>query len=169
MSERRHPALEQAYQEIPLRRSEVYPEINFVPVVGTFAGHWLTSSTLDGYHEFITQNQPSLAIIGAALYVIGTLVDRHSTHKFFDAANDAEAHGMQREHIEINPYTFGAQTRQELKSKKVLGFEALGAGLSALAPAFAHSLLTGRLLAARNNYRVAKRYRRAVEIAQSQQ
>lgn len=170
MTERRHAALQQAYDEIPKRKSEDHPLIHLVPTAGVLVTHGVAVEIFDTYQELIVQNRIGFAFVGVALYGISRLADIHSTKKALTNQQHAERYGIEGEHKEINPQLFGARIPKEIKINKTLvAFEILATALSALSPVFASSFITGSFLDAKSNYRIARRYERAAQIAQSQQ
>lgn len=166
-------AMRQAYREIPIRVGEKKPLTKLIPAVGIIAAHGIAVSTLEAYQEFIAQNQLAFGLVGAALYGISVLADFNSTNKVFDGIQKAEGFDIPAKHYEGNSLFFGVKSREERKARKkhkvLLAAELAYFCMAALSPVFASGLVTGRLLAAKSNYRIARRYERAVQLAQSQQ
>lgn len=107
----------------------------------------------------------SYHLIGAGIFIASTFVNRVSTARCLDTMNKAVANNIPVVHHESNPELQGVTTSREFNfHPKTLLMDLVGT-TSSIIPNLAVIFSTHKFLASLGNLRVAKRYNRAIQIA----
>ncbi len=160
--------LQEALREVPKK----WYENTFTGIV---AGHAINATNLylylqiKDYADLINDHPYMSASVGGILYLISAIIDSDSTHKAFQALDRARGEGLIFQAGESNPLLKHIKTAEEYKKNKTrLIKDGAITTLCTFLPIFATGFATGKTLASFSNRRLAKRYNRAAEIAQSQ-
>lgn len=166
--ENRKP-LDQATQEIPEKWYESRPT-RVITAASTTIANFMVYDSLRPYKEALDDHPILSAVVGAALYGVGSFVDNRSTEKLLATGKKLREAGEDIVLIEQNPllqehYTSVKEFKNDKKKKAQ---DIAGTALSAVTPFIAPGLAVGKGLAALGNRNLEKRLDRATEIALSQ-
>ncbi len=162
MAERELPPLEQAKAELPYKWYELSARAQMTAAI-------VSVLTISYPYIYFGPEKESLTahLIGAGMYLIaGAVPDRVSTSKVIGAKNELRERGVAANVYESNILIKEQKSaiRYNLNPKTAIS-DIVGTYASAVSLGYAIPFLAIKIHASVNNFRVAKRLRRAIEIS----
>ncbi|MCR4324194.1 MAG: hypothetical protein NUV69_00715 [Candidatus Curtissbacteria bacterium] len=154
---------DQAFRDVPRRWYEVNPWVNRALSVG--------SALLINFANERTIDADSIpaGVASASFYLLWAFADRYSTREILKENIKAAEVGIQELYTESNPLTPDLKDpNKAITSKRWFALDSAATTIAVLVPGYGVGFGLSEAHATFNNWRIRKRTKRAIEIAQAE-
>jgi len=162
MPEKELSTIDQAFRDVPKAWYEMDYNFHMALTVGSSLAIYYANK------EVFHLDSLPVHVTMATLFVISVLADRYSTYQAMKADSIARQNNIETNSGEKNLLLSNIRDPKEfMLSKKLLLIDLLGITGTVIYPSVGAGYILGKTLAVANNFRVARRINRMIEIERS--